>query len=538
MRHPLRWISVILMIPILTLFFPPPLHTQAAVATYWNRKVAIVIQESKIDATLTNFPVLLTEENLPSEPCDADGSYPVQNGGGDIRFTTDANGNNQIPLEIVTFATNNNPALCDVEMYVKVPSVSSSSGTYLYMWYNTDQTNEQPAANSTYGSENVWSDYSAVWHMNETSGSRYDSTANNNDLTDVNTVTATGGKIGANAASFDDSNSEYLYVSDNASLSMGADVNMYMSAWTRMHDKSTFHAIASKYATTSGAREYVLSYSLSDDRFYAITMRDAGGSTAGTLNADNFGSPSVGTWDHVAMKFNASSNQLDIGINNGTRNTLDAIGDIYNGTARFEVGAENTEGTILDRMDGDIDELRVIKQSVSDAWWKAEYENLNDPASFALEQTPENSAPMESAIRKSADQNMTSTTTLGNDNDFFFTLEANKSYVLTSGIFASSASATPDLVIGFGLPTGATMDIGYIAQGGNNRVADLLETSNVASSLIPIPASGLTIIQAFGTIATGGSGGTLRFKWAQNTSNATATTIKAGSFISVSEITE
>ncbi|MFA6039776.1 MAG: hypothetical protein WCV62_02345 [Candidatus Peribacteraceae bacterium] len=528
------------MITTLCILIPSPPRTQAAVATFWNREVAIIIQESKIDATLTNFPVLLTEENLPSEPCDADGSYPAQDGGGDIRFTTDADGNNQIPLEIVTFATNNNPALCDVEMYVKVPSISSSTGTYLYMWYNTGETNEQPAASSTYGSEYVWSSYAAVWHMNEASGTRYDSTANNNDLTDVNTVTATGGKIGANAASFDDANSEYLYISDNASLSMGADVNMNMSAWTRMHDKSTYHTIASKYATTSGAREYVLSYSSSDDRFYAMTMLDAGGSSAGSLLANNFGSPSVGTWTHVAMRFDAPSNQMDIGINNGTRNSQNATGDIYNGTARFVVGAGNTEGSILDLMDGDIDEVRVIKQSISDAWWKAEYENLYDPAAFAVEQVPEDGsiAPLESTVRKSADQSVTSSTTLQNDTHFLFTLEANKSYVLTGGIFATSTSATPDIKIGFSLPLGTTMDIGYIAQGGNNRVADLLQTSDTASSLIPIPANGHTIIQSFGTIVTGGTGGTLRFKWSQNTSNATATTVKEGSFISISEITE
>ena len=49
----------------------------------------------------------------------------------------------------------------------------------------------------------------AFWKMAETSGTRYDETANNEDLTDNNTVSYATGKVG-NAADFEASNNEYL----------------------------------------------------------------------------------------------------------------------------------------------------------------------------------------------------------------------------------------------------------------------------------------------------------------------------------------
>src|SRR3989344_9339631 len=104
--------ALVALFALLFSVFPPPQPAYAALDTEPTRKVEIVIQASKIDATLTDFPVLLTEDNIPSEACDADGTSPAQNGGGDVRFTSDENGNSMLPLEVVDFITDNNPANC------------------------------------------------------------------------------------------------------------------------------------------------------------------------------------------------------------------------------------------------------------------------------------------------------------------------------------------------------------------------------------------------------------------------------------------
>src|SRR5688500_19008586 len=127
---------VVTLIVTLAFLTPSPKEASATLDNEPTRKAEIIIQSSQVSGTLTNFPVLLTEDNIPAEACDADGVAPAENGGGDIRFTSDENGNEQLPLEVVRFVTNNDPANCDVEMYVKAPIVSSSANTSIWMWYN------------------------------------------------------------------------------------------------------------------------------------------------------------------------------------------------------------------------------------------------------------------------------------------------------------------------------------------------------------------------------------------------------------------
>jgi hypothetical protein len=174
----LRFLAALVIAAVAFGLLPPPQAIHALDTGSFYRKVEIQVQSSKVDANLTDFPILITEDSIPNEACDADGSTPAQNGGGDIRFSADAEGANQLPLEVVSFVTDNNPANCIVEMWVKAPFISSSTGASVWMWYNTDTSDTQPASSNTYGSENVWnSNYAAVWHLQETSGTRYDSTS-------------------------------------------------------------------------------------------------------------------------------------------------------------------------------------------------------------------------------------------------------------------------------------------------------------------------------------------------------------------------
>ncbi len=84
-----KHISLFAIFALLLTAFPPPQTAEAAFDNEPTRKVEIQIQSNKVDATLTDFPVLLTEDNMPSEACDADGTSPAQNGRRDIRFTSD-----------------------------------------------------------------------------------------------------------------------------------------------------------------------------------------------------------------------------------------------------------------------------------------------------------------------------------------------------------------------------------------------------------------------------------------------------------------
>lgn len=124
----------------------------------WDKKHKLVIESDYIDAELSNFPIKLDENCLDPEIFD----YAL-NGGADIRFSFDENGTTQIACEIVSFDTVSSGA----EIYVKIPTVDSTSDTEFWIWYQCPNAS-QVDASSTYGSKNVWdSDFKLVSHMKD-----------------------------------------------------------------------------------------------------------------------------------------------------------------------------------------------------------------------------------------------------------------------------------------------------------------------------------------------------------------------------------
>ena len=94
--------------------------------------------------------------------------------GYDIIFTSDSSGNTPLAYEQESY----NASTGAVNFWVKVPTISHTSDTIIYIFYgNSSVTTDQ--SNKTA----VWdSNYKGVWHLNETSGTvNYDSTSNNID---------------------------------------------------------------------------------------------------------------------------------------------------------------------------------------------------------------------------------------------------------------------------------------------------------------------------------------------------------------------
>lgn len=131
-----------------------------------ERKCTITISHADVDSDLSNFVVVLTEACLPSEMFDADGSFPAQFGGGDVRFTSDAAGNTPLACDVQTFVTDNNPANGKAIIYVRVPTVAGASDTEITVWYHSSAIEDrQPEANTTYGAQSVWQDARGAWLM-------------------------------------------------------------------------------------------------------------------------------------------------------------------------------------------------------------------------------------------------------------------------------------------------------------------------------------------------------------------------------------
>ncbi len=122
----------------------------------WAQKQTITIDNTKVSGTgsHTNVQVLITLDHLDSTVVDA-GANSALNGGGDIRFSSDSAGVTQLACEVVEFVTNATPASRACEIWVKVPSVSTSIDTVIYIWYKK-AAEVQPAVTTTYGRNAVW----------------------------------------------------------------------------------------------------------------------------------------------------------------------------------------------------------------------------------------------------------------------------------------------------------------------------------------------------------------------------------------------
>jgi hypothetical protein len=133
-------------------------------------------------------------------------------------------------------------------------------------------------------------------------------------------------------------------------------------------------------------------------------------------------------------------------------------------------------------------------------------------------------SPLLTAV-KEADESVTSSTTLQDDDDLQVTLEADSFYKLEAFVFAFSASTTPDFKYLFVASDGSWSGLRFDLNGTQD-IDDSFPALNLNLS-----AGTAEILRITVSVQTGGSGGVFKLQWAQNISNGTATTVKAGSFM-------
>jgi hypothetical protein len=138
---------------------------------------------------------------------------------------------------------------------------------------------------------------------------------------------------------------------------------------------------------------------------------------------------------------------------------------------------------------------------------------------------------------KTARESITSSATLQDDDDFQFSLEANKTYAIT-GFMAISANSLGGIKWAFSIPSGASGRINF-SSGASQAAVNVADTDitagSGATSAISITSTG-SKVYCFGYVTISSTSGTIIFQWAQNASNGTATYIERGSVMTLTEI--
>lgn len=139
-------------------------------------------------------------------------------------------------------------------------------------------------------------------------------------------------------------------------------------------------------------------------------------------------------------------------------------------------------------------------------------------------------------VLKTADESVTSSTTLQDDNELSFAVSANSIYWFQFYIVYESTTAGD---IKFQIVTTADEDRFSYSWPGNLASAagaayGSLGDYGASPSALPAQGLGVTvsvIAFAVGMLDTGASGGVVKLQWAQDTSNGTAAKVKTGSFV-------
>jgi hypothetical protein len=128
---------------------------------------------------------------------------------------------------------------------------------------------------------------------------------------------------------------------------------------------------------------------------------------------------------------------------------------------------------------------------------------------------------------KSADETVNNSATRQNDDHLAIVVEVNTLYILEMD-FVFNSGATPDFQFGFSFPAGTGGRV--IGMAHDTAGAVFTFTADLAVSNPSLNGIGADAhVHVSGQVLTAGTAGTLQFRWAQFTANASNTIVRQGS---------
>ena len=151
----------------------------------------------------------------------------------------------------------------------------------------------------------------------------------------------------------------------------------------------------------------------------------------------------------------------------------------------------------------------------------AELEELTDGSQTALH-SHAGSGP--TTVYKTADETVNNSTTLQDDDHISLSVLANEVWAFHM-VLHSSSDATPDIKVGWSVPSGTTMS--WRLHSSTGTANDESDTDQVSGSGV-----GVTMQDTYGgTIIVGGTAGTVQMRWAQKVAHASDAKILKGSYL-------
>jgi hypothetical protein len=352
---------------------------------YFNYYKQITINHEMVSGSgsYTNFPLLISilDEDLHN--------HVNQSNGNDIAF---ANDTDWLDHEIEFFNQTYSSTHANLVAWVRIPSLSTSVNTTIYMYYGNS------TMNSRQNPTGVWDvSYRGVWHLSELIGFANDSTSYDR-LGIVSPGGVSRGATGQIARAYDFGNNGQINYGDpsDGHLDMGTG-SFTISFWMNIDDDTgNYQLPLYKGATTNSEDGY--DFETNVDATYmgfricdGTDLREAGGFE---INYD--------VWNYVTGVVDRSSNYMRLykdGSQVSSAVSISSVGSISNSLSLF------TPTDIYD-LNGLLDEIRICSIARTAGWILTEYNNQNDPLSFlniGLEESLDSTPPTYSNLIESSD---------------------------------------------------------------------------------------------------------------------------------------
>jgi hypothetical protein len=145
------------------------------------------------------------------------------------------------------------------------------------------------------------------------------------------------------ASSYLAANSQFLSVASNATLQMGASVDMTLAGWVYLKDTAASgYNIFTKSNPSGSNFEYYLEKTFANPGFWQFGV-SANGSTFTTTDA--LVAAAANVWHFVCARYDGAN--MSLSINNGSFSDRAFTTDIFVGTNRFAFGSNDLGGNFM-----------------------------------------------------------------------------------------------------------------------------------------------------------------------------------------------
>jgi len=351
----------------------------------WGRRCALTIDQTLVDADLSDWTFILEPDSLPSEMLNTSSGNSCLDGGGDVRFSSDSAGTTRLACDIRACHPTAGGTGAYADIAVKVSAVSSTTDTTIYIWYEK-AAESQPAVSDTYGQYNAYdANCKAVYPMHEDPSGSAPQMKNRKADSDHGTSAGamTSGDVvdGSiyKALDFDGSN-DYINCGDASWFDGASNITVECLYYPVSAASS---ALLTKWGT---GKQIAMGFS-GQNLYYSVRINGTG---SGGSQVDALGSVSrtgaawhcaAGTYDGATAYIYHNGAVDDSTAGSGTLNTT--VSDVV-AIAAFS-NASSFNKSVMD-------EVRLSAAARSTAWLNADYYNLLDPTNFTTVGTPESPA--------------------------------------------------------------------------------------------------------------------------------------------------